>query len=66
MDYVSAAQTGLPITDILDPTAGIYGRKYGIVDGGVELRVWSSLLTKFKKEITSATSRARRLVPTLR
>lgn len=61
VDFVSAAQTGLPITDILDPIQGIYGRNYGIVEGGIELSVWSYALTKFKREIKSATIRARRL-----
>jgi basic membrane protein A len=58
IDFVSSAQIDFPLTDILDASAGIYGRRFGLAEEGIELSLWSGAVTKYSKEIAAATSRA--------
>ncbi|MBC7463335.1 MAG: BMP family ABC transporter substrate-binding protein [Actinobacteria bacterium] len=58
VDFISSAQIDFPLTDILDATVGIYGRRFGIAEEGVEISLWSKALSKFSKEINAAILRA--------
>jgi basic membrane protein A len=58
IDFVSSAQIDYPLTDILDATVGIYGRRFGIAEEGVEISLWASTVIKYSKEISAATTRA--------
>lgn len=61
VDFISSAQIDFPLTDILDATAGIYGRSFGIAEAGVEISLRTSSLKKFSKEINAAIVRAQAL-----
>jgi basic membrane protein A len=63
IDFISSAQIDYPLTDIIDASAGIYGRRFGIAEEGIEISLWSSTVTKYSKEIAAATARA--LAPTI-
>jgi len=58
VDFISSAEIDFPLTDILDASAGIYGRRYGIAEKGVEISLWSRSLTRLGKEIAAGTLRA--------
>lgn len=58
IDFISAAQIDFPLTDILDPTAGIYGRRFGIAEKAIEISLRSSSISKFRKDIDAAIVRA--------
>ena len=49
------------IIDILDPVQGIYGRRYGISGGNIELLIWAPKLAAFKASIAAASRIAAKL-----
>jgi basic membrane protein A len=49
------------IIDILDPVQGIYGRRYGISGGNIELLIWAPKLAAFKASIAAASRVAAKL-----
>ena len=57
VDFISRAQTDYPLTDILDPAKGIYGRRYGINGGGIELSMLTSTAAQYQKSVTAAAKR---------
>lgn len=54
INLVADSVAGRSLTDVLDPIAGIYGRQYGITGGGIEISLWSPLVTKFSRAINIA------------
>jgi basic membrane protein A len=61
LDLVTSAIKNQQITDILDPTLGIYGRSYGITGGNIELTIWAPKLQTFKASIAAASRTAAKL-----
>jgi basic membrane protein A len=61
LDLVTSAIKNQQITDILDPVQGIYGRKYGITGGNIELSIWAPKLLAFKASIAVASRTAAKL-----
>lgn len=63
-DVISESSSGRTIIDVLDASAGIYGRRYGIGAGGIkgiELSLWSPLVAKYRKVINIAAIKASKL-----
>ncbi len=60
-DVISESSKGRTVIDVLDPSAGIYGRRYGIGNGGIELSLWSPLVAKYRKVINVAAIKASKL-----
>lgn len=58
VNAVAEAVAHRSLTDVLDPVVGIYGRRYGISDGGIEISLWSPSIAKFNKVINAAAIRA--------
>ena len=58
VDFISQNSAGQTVIDILDPKLGIYGRQYGIKNGGIEISLWSPELVKYRKPIYMAALRA--------
>lgn len=61
VDVISESTSGHTVLDILNPQLGIYGRRYGIHNGGIELSLWSPLVSKYRKVINLAAIKAARL-----
>lgn len=61
VDAISEATFNRTITDVLDPAAGIYGRRYGIQNKGIELSLWSPRVSKYRKVINVAAQKAGKL-----
>ena len=61
VNAVSESVAGRSLLDVLDPVAGIYGRQYGISDGGIEISLWSPTIAKFNEAINAAARRAAKL-----
>ncbi len=60
-DVISESSKGRTVIDVLDASAGIYGRRYGIGSGGIELSLWSPLVSKYRKVINIAAIKASKL-----
>lgn len=60
-EVISESSNGRTVIDVLDASAGIYGRRYGIGDGGIELSLWSPLVAKYRKVINVAAIKASKL-----
>jgi len=61
VNVIAESASGRTVIDVLDAKAGIYGRRYGIHNGGIELSLWSPLLAKYRKVINSAAVKAAKL-----
>ena len=61
LDLVTSAIRDQQIIDILDPVQGIYGRRYGITGGNIELLIWAPKLQAFKASIAAASRVAAKL-----
>lgn len=61
VDVIAESSSGRTVIDVLDAKAGIYGRRYGIQNGGIELSLWSPLVSKYRKVINSAAAKASKL-----
>lgn len=61
VDVISEASAGRTVIDVLNPRSGIYGRRYGIQNGGIELSLWSPRVVKYRKVINSAVVKASKL-----
>jgi len=60
-DVISEASAGRTVIDVLDASRGIYGRRYTIGNGGIELSLWSPLVAKYRKVINLAAVKAAKL-----
>jgi basic membrane protein A len=61
LDLATSAIRDQQISDVLDPVAGIYGRRYGITGGNIELTFWSPKLLAFKASLAAASRAAAKL-----
>jgi basic membrane protein A len=61
LDLATSAIRDQQISDVLDPVAGIYGRRYGITGGNIELTFWSPKLLAFKASLAAASRTAAKL-----
>lgn len=61
VDVIKESMSGRTVIDVLDAKSGIYGRRYGIQNGGIELSLWSPLVAKYQKVINRAATKASRL-----
>jgi basic membrane protein A len=61
VDVIAESASGRTIIDVLDAKSGIYGRRYGIQSGFIELSLWSPLVAKYRKVINSAAVKASKL-----
>ena len=60
-DIVALSVAKKQYLDILDSDAGIYGRRYGITGGGVELSIRSSALLRLSPVINNAAATAEKI-----
>ena len=60
-DIVALSKEQRQYLDILDADAGIYGRRYGISGGGIELTIRSSALMRLSKAINMAAATAEKI-----
>ncbi|MDP1713039.1 MAG: BMP family ABC transporter substrate-binding protein [Candidatus Nanopelagicaceae bacterium] len=58
VNFISESVAGRSPVDIIDPKLGIYGREYGIQNGGIEISLWSPSLAKYRKSIYLAALKA--------
>jgi basic membrane protein A len=61
LELVTSVIKDQQIIDILDPVQGIYGRRYGISGGNIELLIWAPKLAAFKASIAAASRIAAKL-----
>jgi len=61
VDVLAESSSGRTVIDVLDSSAGIYGRRYGIQNGGIELSLWSPLVSRYRKVINIAAVKAAKL-----
>jgi basic membrane protein A len=61
LELVTSVIKDQQIIDILDPVQGIYGRRYGISGGNIELLIWAPKLAAFKASIAAASRAAAKL-----
>lgn len=61
VDVIAESSSGRTVIDVLDASVGIYGRRYGIQNGGIELSLWSPLVSKYRKVINQAAVKASKL-----
>lgn len=61
VDVLSESASGRTVIDVLNASSGIYGRRYGIQNGGIELSLWSPRVAKYRKVINSAAVKASKL-----
>lgn len=61
VDVIAESSSGRTVIDVLDASLGIYGRRYGIQNGGIELSLWSPLVSKYRKVINLAAAKAAKL-----
>lgn len=61
-DIVALSVAKKQYLDILDSDAGIYGRRYGITGGGIELSIRSSALLRFSQTINNAAAAAEKIL----
>ncbi len=60
-DVIALAQADKQYLDILDPDAGIYGRRYGITGGGIEFTIRSGALLGLNEAINVAAATAEKI-----
>ena len=60
-DIVALSLAKKQYLDILDENAGIYGRRYGITGGGIELTIRSNSLLRLSKSINAAAATAEKI-----
>ena len=60
-DIVALSLAKKQYLDILDENAGIYGRRYGITGGGIELTVRSNSLLRLSNSINAAAAAAEKI-----
>ena len=60
-DIVALSLAKKQYLDILDENAGIYGRRYGITGGGIELTIRSNSLLRLSKSINTAAATAEKI-----
>ena len=60
-DIVALSLAKKQYLDILDEDAGIYGRRYGITGGGIELTIRSNSLLRLSKSINTAAATAEKI-----
>lgn len=60
-DIVALSLAKRQYLDILDEDAGIYGRRYGITGGGIELTIRSNSLLRLSKSINAAAATAEKI-----
>ena len=60
-DVIALSLAKKQYLDILDENAGIYGRRYGITGGGIELAIRSSNLARFRDAINEAAVTAEKI-----
>jgi len=53
-DVIQNAVEGRTVNDILDPKAGIYGRRYDLTNGGVGVSYSGGYINKYKAQIDAA------------
>ena len=53
-DVIANAVSGRTVNDILDPKAGIYGRRYDLTNGGVGVSYSGGYINKYKAKIDAA------------
>jgi basic membrane protein A len=61
VDVIAESSLRHTVIDVLDPQLGIYGRRYGIHNGGIELSLWSPLVAKYRNVINLAAVKASKL-----
>jgi basic membrane protein A len=61
VNVIAESASGRTVIDVLDAKTGIYGRRYGIQNGGIELSLWSPLVSKYRKVISQAAVKASKL-----
>lgn len=61
VNVISESVSGRTVIDVLDAKLGIYGRRYGIQNGGIEISLWSPRVSKYRKVIISAAVKASKL-----
>ena len=61
VNVISESVSGRTVIDVLDAKLGIYGRRYGIQNGGIEISLWSPRVSKYRKVINSAAVKASKL-----
>ncbi len=61
VNVISEASAGRTLLDVLNARSGIYGRRYGIQNGGIELSLWSPRMAKYRKVINSLAPKAAKL-----
>lgn len=61
VDVIAESASGRTVIDVLDATSGIYGRRYGIANGFIELSLWSPRVSKYRKVINSEAAKAAKL-----
>lgn len=61
VDVISESASGRTVIDILNASSGIYGRRYGIQNGYIELSLWSTRVSKYRKVINTAAAKASKL-----
>jgi basic membrane protein A and related proteins len=60
-DIVALSLAKKQYLDILDEDAGIYGRRYGITGGGIELTIRTNSLLRLSKSINTAAATAEKI-----
>lgn len=60
-DVIALSLAKKQYLDILDENAGIYGRRYGITGGGIELAIRSNNLARFSDAINEAAASAEKI-----
>ena len=60
-DVIALSLAKKQYLDILDADAGIYGRRYGITGGGIELSIRSTTLARFSDAINLAAATAEKI-----
>jgi len=58
-DVIANAVAGRTVNDILDPKAGIYGRRYDLAAGGVGVSYSGGYINKYKAQIDAAAAAIR-------
>lgn len=60
-DVISKAVSGTQYLDVLDKTAGIYGHRYTVVDGGISFTTYLPALTSMTTDINRAAATASKI-----
>lgn len=61
LNFISESVAGRSVVDVLNSKLGVYGRSYGIQNGGIELSLWSPSVIKYRKVINQAAKVAGKL-----